>query len=52
MNSIGQEIAEVLIGSDTAGNTYSFDLSRFLAGTYFVRSVYSDKALTKKISKL
>lgn len=50
-SSIGQKLAEVTIGSGSVNNTYSFNLSQYPSGAYFVRAVYTDKVQTKKIIK-
>jgi hypothetical protein len=47
----GQKIAEQIIGTGTASNHYTFNLSAFPAGTYYVRVVYTDRVHTKKIVK-
>lgn len=44
----GQKLAQVNT-SRGQNNYYRFDLGKYAAGTYFVRAVFSDKVLLKKI---
>ena len=50
-SSTGQKVAETVIGSG-ANNYYSYDLSRYAAGIYIVRAIYTDKVLTRRVVKL
>lgn len=49
-NSVGQMIGQIQTGSEP-NVYYNFDLSRYAQGTYFVKAVYTDKVLIKKIVK-
>lgn len=51
-NSVGQKLQEFLIAKGKAGNYYSFNLSSYSSGTYYVRVVFNDSVVTKKIIKL
>ncbi len=48
----GQKLAEIIVGSGQAVNYYTFDISRYAAGIYVVRAVFTDKVLTRKLLKL
>lgn len=48
----GQKLAEMVTGSSQANNYYQFDLSRFAAGVYYVRAVFADRVVTRKIVKM
>jgi hypothetical protein len=52
LNSMGQKLAEVVVTNGQGGSYYNFDLSRYPAGTYFVRSIFEDHVVVKKIVKL
>lgn len=47
----GQKIEEITIVNGQANNAYRFDISRYSAGTYIVRAVFSNKVITRKILK-
>ena len=49
-SATGQKLAEINASSG-ANNYYSFDLSKYANGTYFVRTIFSDNVITKKIVK-
>jgi hypothetical protein len=51
-NGTGQELAEVNISNGQANNLYNFDLSRYSAGVYYVRAVFANKVVIRKIVKL
>ena len=48
----GQKIAEVSGANVQTSNYYRFDITRYAAGTYIVRAVFSDRVITNKILKL
>ena len=50
-NMLGQKMAQIIIPSGQGGAAYNFNMSRYAAGTYVLRAVFSDKVLTKKIIK-
>ncbi|MEO5892301.1 MAG: M43 family zinc metalloprotease [Ferruginibacter sp.] len=50
-NILGQKLAETTVSSSQGGTAYNFNISRYAAGTYIIRAVFSDKVLTKKIIK-
>lgn len=50
-NLLGQKIAETDIGSDAGNVAYYFDVRSYPAGIYFVRVVFANKVLIKKIIK-
>ena len=50
-NLLGQKITETVVASGQVSTAYNFDISRYPAGTYIVRAIFSDKVLTKKIVK-
>jgi len=47
----GQKLAEIIVGSGGVRNYYAFDMSRFAAGVYVVRAVFTDKVVTQKLLK-
>ena len=49
---VGQKIQEVNVAGLQASNYYSFNLSAYTSGTYYVRVVFKDRVITKKIIKL
>jgi len=51
-NLMGQKLEEININNGQANNYYSFNLSKYAAGTYIVRAVFSDRVVMKKIIKL
>ena len=51
-NSQGQKMTEKSIIPGFGITAYSFSIGSYPAGTYWVRSVFSDKTLVKKIIKL
>jgi hypothetical protein len=51
LDGIGRKLAEVSLGSGSANSLYNFDLTGYPSGIYYVRAVFADKVLTKKISK-
>lgn len=48
----GQKVAEVAIGSGQANNTYNLNISKYAAGAYVVRAVFSDRVIIRKILKI
>ncbi|MEP7144041.1 MAG: M43 family zinc metalloprotease [Ferruginibacter sp.] len=48
-NMLGQKLAETIILSGQGAAVYNFDISRYAAGTYVVRAIFSDKVLMRKI---
>jgi hypothetical protein len=50
-SSTGQKLAETII-SRGANNFYSYDLSRYPAGTYIVRTVFTNKVVIRRVVKL
>ncbi|RYZ29224.1 MAG: T9SS type A sorting domain-containing protein [Chitinophagaceae bacterium] len=52
LDGIGRKVAEVSIGNNAAGTLYNFNLTGHPSGIYYVRAVFADKVVTKKISKL
>ena len=50
-NLMGQKLIEKQIVSGTGIPIYQFDISNYSAGTYFVRAIFTDKVVTKKIIK-
>ena len=48
----GQKLAEYWTSDGQPNNLYNFDLSRYAAGTYFVRAVFTDRVVVEKILKL
>ncbi|HEY1199678.1 MAG TPA: M43 family zinc metalloprotease, partial [Niastella sp.] len=48
-NSLGQKIAEKIIGNNTPATLYRFNLSQYASGVYVVRLVYSDHTVSRKI---
>ena len=50
-NMMGQKLAETNIGSGTGAVAYTFNVSKYAAGTYIVRVVFADKVLVKKVIK-
>jgi hypothetical protein len=51
LNAIGQKIAEVIVNGQ-GGNYYRFDLSGYASGTYFIRAVFANRVVIKKITRL
>jgi hypothetical protein len=49
-NSMGQKVAERVAMDNGSGN-YTFDMTRFVSGVYFVQAVFSDKKFTQKVIK-
>ena len=49
-SSTGQKLAEQLV-SGTPSTSYHFDMSKYAAGVYMVRIVYSDHTVTSKVVK-
>jgi Pregnancy-associated plasma protein-A/Secretion system C-terminal sorting domain len=47
----GQKLMEVNIANGQANNTYNLDISRYAAGIYMVRAVFTDSVVTSKILK-
>jgi hypothetical protein len=50
-NASGQKLSEISIGNNGGNNLYSLDLSRYAAGLYFVRAVFTDRVVVQKILK-
>jgi hypothetical protein len=50
-NAMGQKLTEISIGNGGGSNLYSLDLSRYAAGIYFVRAVFTDRVVVQKILK-
>lgn len=50
-NELGQQLQELKITSGQVNNYYSFNLGAYTSGTYYVRVVFTDKVVTKKIIK-
>lgn len=50
-STAGQKIIETNIVVGQANNLYSYDLSRYAAGIYIVRSVFTDHIVVRKIMK-
>lgn len=50
-NMAGQKLQEIIVADGSASNYYRFDLSRFSAGTYIVRVIFSDRVVTNKVLK-
>ncbi len=50
-NLMGQKVAEIKASGGLFANAYSFDMRRYAAGAYFVRVVFADRVLIKKIIK-
>ncbi|GEO11821.1 hypothetical protein SAE01_43170 [Segetibacter aerophilus] len=50
-NIAGQKLTEVNVASGQAGNYYQLDITRYSAGTYIVRAVFTDRVITSKILK-
>lgn len=50
-NLVGQKLAETEIGSGGGNVAYDFDVRRYPAGIYFVRVVFANKILIKKVIK-
>jgi len=48
----GQKLAEIVVSSGQANNTYTFDISHFADGMYIVRAVFTDKVVTQKLMKI
>jgi hypothetical protein len=51
-NSMGQIIYANHTNGGQPSSTYNIDLGRYPGGTYFVRAVFSDRVLVKKIIRL
>ena len=51
-NSMGQIIYANHTNGGQPSGTYNIDLGRYPGGTYFVRAVFSDRVLVKKIIRL
>jgi hypothetical protein len=51
-NDIGQQIAQIDVVVGQANSRYNFDLGRYPRGMYTVRTVFTDRVITKKIIKL
>lgn len=47
----GQKLAEVTVANGQANNSYRLDISRYAAGTYVVRAVFTDRVVTSKLLK-
>ena len=47
-NSAGQKIAEQVA---TGTGNYTFNISRFASGVYFIQAIFSDKKITQKVIK-
>jgi len=52
LDGIGRKLAEVSVGNNAANSLYNFNLTGYPSGIYYVRAVFADKVVTKKISKL
>lgn len=50
-NISGQKLSEINVASGQTSNYYRLDISRYTAGTYVVRAVFTDKVITRKIVK-
>lgn len=50
-NLFGQKLAETNISSGAGLPLYTFNMSRYPAGAYIVRAVFTDKVIVKKIIK-
>lgn len=50
-NITGQKLLQQQIVSGSGLPIYQFDISKYSAGTYFVRAIFKDKIVTKKIIK-
>jgi len=48
----GQKMAEVVVGSGSAVNYYTFNIGGFASGLYIVRAVFTDKVITQKLLKI
>lgn len=48
-NSVGQKIAEKIVGNNTPATFYQFHLNAYASGVYVVRLVYSDHTVSRKI---
>ena len=46
---VGQKLAEKKVDPGQGSTAYDFDISRYAAGSYIVRAVFSDRVLTKKV---
>lgn len=50
-NLMGQKLSEIVVSDSPGQVNYNFDISRYPAGMYIVRAVFTDKVLIKKIIK-
>lgn len=50
-NGLGQKIQEVNVAGGQASNYYNFNLSSYTSGTYYVRVVFNDRVIIKKVIK-
>jgi hypothetical protein len=50
-NSMGQKVAEKIIGNNAPATLYQFNLGRYASGVYIIRLVYSDHTISRKIIK-
>jgi hypothetical protein len=50
-NSMGQKVAEKIIGNIAPATLYQFNLGRYASGVYIIRLVYSDHTISRKIIK-
>ena len=51
-NGLGQKIQEVNVAGAQASSYYNFNLSSYTSGTYYVRVVFNDRVIIKKVVKL
>src|SRR4030095_12812374 len=47
----GQRIIETKVATGQANNLYSYDLSRYSPGIYFVKATFTDRIVVRKIIK-
>ncbi|MDQ6815758.1 MAG: M43 family zinc metalloprotease [Bacteroidota bacterium] len=50
-NITGQKLVDINVSSGQATNYYQIDITKYLAGTYVLRAVFTDRVITKKIMK-
>lgn len=51
-NATGQKLAEYNITNGRVNNLYNFDLTRYAAGTFYIRAVFADRVAIEKIIKI
>ncbi|MCW3112444.1 MAG: type sorting protein [Segetibacter sp.] len=47
----GHKLTEITIANGQSGNYYRLDVTKYAAGTYVVRAVFTDRVITRKLLK-